>query len=85
MPTPTPPTDSVPITYPVCACFQVSEEVIERAIRKLNLRTVEEVMRHTSAGCGCHTCHPELVEILERCAKGEFKFPLEPQDKPVVS
>jgi NAD(P)H-nitrite reductase large subunit len=63
--------------YPICTCFQVWESTVERAVRKLGLTTVEEIQRATQAGCGCHTCWPDLEEILARCARGEYKFPLE--------
>ena len=67
-----------PTEYPICTCFQVYEEEIERAIRGKGLKTIEEINLHTQAGCGCHTCWPELEEILARCQRGEFKFPVAP-------
>jgi len=64
----------------ICTCFQVPESVIERAIRLRGLKTVDEITSATSAGGGCHTCHPELEDILERCAKSEYKFHITPED-----
>jgi len=63
----------------VCYCFQVPEGIMERAIRTRKLKTIEDVMDATNAGCGCHTCHPDIEEVLTRCARGEFKhhIPLE--------
>jgi NifU-like protein len=62
-----------PGEQPLCTCFQVPESVIERAIRLRGLKTVDEITHATTAGGGCHTCHPELEEILERCARKEYK------------
>lgn len=64
----------------ICTCFQVPESVIERAVRLRGLKTVDEITAATRAGGGCHTCHPELDEILERCAAGEYKFHIPPED-----
>lgn len=59
----------------ICYCFEVYEKTIEQAVRAFGLRTVDEVKQATKAGCGCHTCHPEIEEILARCARGTFRFP----------
>ena len=64
----------------LCTCFQVPESVIERAIRLRGLKTVGQIMAATMAGGGCHTCHPELEEILERCARGEYKVHIPPDE-----
>lgn len=64
----------------LCTCFQVPESVIERAVRLRGLKTVDEITAATRAGGGCHTCHPELEEILERCARGEYKFHITAED-----
>ena len=61
--------------WPLCTCFQVTESVIEHAIRTQGLTTIEEVSRATHAGCGCHTCWPDLEEILERCRRGDGVCP----------
>ena len=65
----------IPAEYPICTCFMVTERDIEQAIRQLGLTMVKQIMDKTHAGCGCHSCHPDLELILERCARGEFKFP----------
>jgi len=59
---------------PLCTCFQVSESVIERAVRLRGLTSIEAVTAATKAGGGCHTCHPDLEEILKRCAAGNYKI-----------
>lgn len=58
---------------PVCACYQVAATDIERAIRLRHLKTQEEVTEATRAGGGCHTCHPDIEEILARCARREYR------------
>jgi NifU-like protein len=58
----------------LCTCFEVPESIIERAVRLRGLKTVDEITAATKAGGGCHTCHPELEEILARCEKRQYKF-----------
>lgn len=65
---------------PLCTCFQIPESVIERAIRMRGLKMIDEITDVTRAGGGCHSCHPELEEILERCARGEYKVHI-PEDE----
>lgn len=75
-PTPSAPAPATPGDgEKICYCFEVYEKTIEQAVRAFGLRTVDEVKQATKAGCGCHTCHPEIEEILARCARGMFRFP----------
>jgi NAD(P)H-nitrite reductase large subunit len=60
----------------VCDCLKVDPRRIEHAVRVLDLKTVDGVMLQTGAGGGCHSCWPVIEGILERCARGEFRFPL---------
>jgi NifU-like protein len=64
----------------LCTCYQVPESVIERAIRLRGLTTVDAITAATKAGGGCHTCHPDLEEILKRCARHEYKIHISPED-----
>ncbi|HYF49820.1 MAG TPA: iron-sulfur cluster assembly scaffold protein [Planctomycetota bacterium] len=64
----------------VCYCFQVPESILEKNIRVRKLKTIDEVMDATNAGCGCHTCHPDIEDVLERCARGEFKYHIAPDE-----
>jgi NifU-like protein len=66
---------------PLCACYQVPESVIEKTVRLQRLKSVDDITAATRAGGGCHTCHPELEEILERCARGEYRHPLTAEDR----
>ena len=75
--TPRPP----PSEYPLCTCFQIQEAEIERTVRVLGLRCIEEITRYTQAGGGCHTCWPDLEAILDRCARGRYKYPLSAEDR----
>lgn len=70
-----PPGDNV-----VCSCFQVGEKAIERAIRTRGLRTLDEVIAATMAGAGCHTCHPDVEAILNRCRQKIFTLHLDRND-----
>ncbi|MCZ7649044.1 MAG: (2Fe-2S)-binding protein [Planctomycetota bacterium] len=65
----------------VCYCFQVTEREVEAAIRLLGLKTIEDVNDATRAGCGCHTCWPDLESILNRCLRGQYKFDLTDEDR----
>jgi len=51
---------------PVCACFAVTESLIERTVRANNLKSVAEVINFTKAGGGCTCCHEAIEGILHR-------------------
>jgi NifU-like protein len=65
---------------PLCTCFQVPESIIEKYVRLRQLKTVDQITAATGAGAGCHTCHPDLEDILERCAQKKYKFHIVPDD-----
>lgn len=48
----------------VCKCFGVSENQIWDAIKKNNLKTVEEVTNYTKAGGACGHCKEQIQDIL---------------------
>ena len=54
----------------ICTCFGVSETTIETVIRENSLTTVEEVTEICSAGGGCGSCQPLILEILDDSARG---------------
>lgn len=64
----------------ICTCFQVGASLIERAVRLRALKSVDEITDATQAGGGCHTCHPELEDILARCAQNKFNVHLTDED-----
>lgn len=51
----------------ICRCEEISEQEIRDAIRKFDLRTVDEVKRLTRAGMGLcqgRTCAPLLTKMI---------------------
>lgn len=64
----------------VCTCYQVGAETIERAIRLQRLHSLDDVISATRAGAGCHTCHPDLEQILARCKAMNFKVHISAED-----
>jgi NifU-like protein len=51
---------------PVCACFGVTETLIERTVRANDLKSLIEVINYTKAGGGCTCCHDAIEGILAR-------------------
>ncbi len=49
----------------VCSCFGVSEDTIEEAATSGTAVTVEEIGELCSAGTGCGSCQPLILEILD--------------------
>lgn len=67
----------------ICKCFGVTDQLIRKAIRENNLKTVEDVTNYTKAGGACGTCLPEIERIIEeelhvvlKSVKCEIKPPL---------
>ncbi len=56
----------------VCHCLQVTEADLVTALNVLEIRTVQDIRRHTGAGDGCNACHKTLGRYLERhgCSAG---------------
>lgn len=48
----------------VCACFNVGEKTIRKAIAEQRLKTVEDIGRCLQAGTNCGSCIPELRALL---------------------
>ncbi|MEB4592471.1 molybdopterin-dependent oxidoreductase [Candidatus Thiothrix sp. Deng01] len=51
----------------VCACFNVGEKTIRKAIAEQGLTTVEDIGRCLQAGTNCGSCLPELGAVLATC------------------
>lgn len=49
----------------ICKCFGVTDQLIRKAIRENNLKTVEDVTHYTKAGGGCGSCIPDIERILK--------------------
>ncbi|WP_020559806.1 nitrate reductase [Thiofilum flexile] len=49
----------------VCACFNVGEKRIRRAIKEQSLTTVESIGQCLQAGTNCGSCVPELKAMLD--------------------
>ncbi len=50
----------------LCNCLQVTEATVIEAIVTHDLRTLQEVRRHTGAGDGCTCCHGRILRCLEQ-------------------
>ncbi|HEY7866465.1 MAG TPA: molybdopterin-dependent oxidoreductase [Psychromonas sp.] len=51
----------------ICACKQVGEKTIKKAITEHKLDSVEAISEHTGAGTGCGSCLGEVETILTDC------------------
>ena len=52
----------------ICHCFGVTENLIRKAIRDNNLKTVEDVTNYTKAGGACGSCIQKIEDILHEMA-----------------
>lgn len=52
----------------VCRCLNVTEDALVTLITRLELRSLNDVRRHTGAGDGCTCCHARIREFLDRHA-----------------
>lgn len=50
----------------VCKCFGVTDELIKKAIRENNLKTVEEITHYTKAGGACGSCIEDIQKIIDQ-------------------
>jgi len=50
----------------VCACFNITEEDIENAIRQNGLTTTDQVTNYTKAGGGCGSCLSDIADVVTR-------------------
>ncbi len=57
----------------ICLCNHVRKETIEQAIKKYNLKEINEIFDKTTAGVGAcgGSCQPLLKKILEHYKKTE--------------
>jgi len=71
----------------ICRCEEVTEQEIRDAIRKFNLKTVDEVKRLTRAGMGLcqgRTCTPLIEKILSEETGKKVSELLPPNKRPPI-
>ncbi|NJB68943.1 NifU-like protein [Desulfobaculum xiamenense] len=68
----------------VCHCFGVTDELIRRAIRENDLKTVEDVTNFTKAGGGCGDCVPRIQELLDE-VRGQAHTEAPAEKKPLTN
>lgn len=61
----------------VCHCFGITDEVIRRAIRENDIKTVEDITNFTKAGGGCGDCAPRLEELLHEVRGDKVEAPVQ--------
>ena len=61
-----PPRDQEDAGRIVCACFNVGEKTLLKAIRDQDLGSVEAIGEALQAGTNCGSCIPELRQLLEQ-------------------
>ena len=49
----------------ICVCMDIRRGVIENAIKKHQLKNIDEIGDITEAGLNCGACQDELQEILD--------------------
>jgi bacterioferritin-associated ferredoxin len=57
--------DACPVRY-LCRCLEVTEDAVIEVATALQLRTVQDVVRHTGAGDGCTACRRRIQGVLAR-------------------
>ncbi len=60
----TPPVGGEDVGTIVCACFNVGEKTIQKAVKELGLKTHQEVGHCLKAGTNCGSCVPEIKALL---------------------
>jgi NifU-like protein len=67
----------------ICDCKRTTLEEIVRAIKKYNIKTVEDITEYTEAGCCCKACVSVeeeegrvtyLKDILRDTINGEYDY-----------
>jgi bacterioferritin-associated ferredoxin len=50
----------------VCQCLHVTEDDLQDAIARCDLRSLHDVKHHTGAGDGCTSCHRRILSYLRQ-------------------
>ncbi|MBL4711360.1 MAG: molybdopterin-dependent oxidoreductase, partial [Gammaproteobacteria bacterium] len=62
----TPPPDVEDVGKIICACFNVGEKTINKAIVEHGAKTAEAVGENCQAGTNCGSCRPEISELINK-------------------
>ena len=62
-----PPADVEDAGKIICACFNVGEKTICKAIEEQGANNVAAVGELCQAGTNCGSCRPEIKELLSEC------------------
>jgi len=63
-----PPADVEDVGRIICACFNVGENTICKAVQQAEEKTAEAVGEICQAGTNCGSCRPEITELIKQCA-----------------
>jgi len=63
-----PPADVEDVGKIICACFNVGEKTICKAVLEKGASTTEAVGDICQAGTNCGSCRPEIKELINQCA-----------------
>ena len=63
----TPPPDVEDVGKIICACFNIGEKTISKAISESGAKTTEAVGEICQAGTNCGSCRPEISELIRQC------------------
>ena len=69
----------------VCECFNVTEDMILKAIHTNHLNTVEDVIHFTKAGGACGKCKGVIQQILDKVLACELPQKKQEKQKPFYS
>ncbi len=62
-----PPADVEDAGKIVCACFNVGEKTICKAVENAGAKSVQAVGEICQAGTNCGSCRPEIAELIQQC------------------
>ncbi len=63
----TPPADVEDVGKIICACFNVGEKTIAKAVTEGGAKDAQSVGEICQAGTNCGSCRPEITELVKQC------------------
>ncbi len=63
----TPPADVEDVGKIICACFNVGEKTIRKAVMEGGAKDTQAVGELCQAGTNCGSCRPEITELVKQC------------------